>query len=164
MSAPKLIVTAKPGKTRKCITEILNVLLKHDQNSSVEEVVSNVLIVNSSLDANLVYGIIISRPPSCMNNIYPIHLILDSNSEKTIINSIKEYFLNNFKEIKNIYCRCYARNVKVDCRVVEIGVGIALKDNVIINYKKPDIIIIVNIVPNRTFISFIRKGQEKVSV
>ncbi|MEM4139349.1 MAG: RNA methyltransferase, partial [Sulfolobaceae archaeon] len=110
MSAPKLIVTAKPGKTRKCITEILNVLLKHDQNSSVEEVVSNVLIVNSSLDANLVYGIIISRPPSCMNNIYPIHLILDSNSEKTIINSIKEYFLNNFKEIKNIYCRCYARN------------------------------------------------------
>jgi len=162
--APKLLITTKPGKMKKCIIEVLNSFLRYDQDSNIVEVSSNVLLLNSSLNPNVAYGVIISRPPSCISKVYPIHLSINSTSEKIIIESIKEYFLQNFRNIKSAYCRCYNRNIKFDCRSLEMGVGMALKDNILINYKNPDIVIVVNVIPNYALISFIKKAQEKVSV
>ncbi|ARM75684.1 THUMP domain-containing protein [Acidianus manzaensis] len=158
---PKLIITTKPGKSKKCRSEILNRILLKDENCKLEEVIPNVYLLYTGLSALQAYGLIISAPPSCIARIFIINQILSDIN--TIYNSAKQLLLSN--NAKKFYVECINRNSKnIDCRSIEIGIGLSVKDLVNVNYKDPDYILFVNIINNEFYLSLMKKGEEKVSV
>ncbi|BFH73533.1 THUMP domain-containing protein [Sulfurisphaera javensis] len=164
MEEPKLILTVKNNKNNKCIIEILNRLFLKDINSRAEEVVKNVILVYTSLSPIIAYGLIISAPPSCVSKIYPIDFSVNTINEQDIITYFVKYIKEKNGTFKTFYVDCYDRGVKVNCREIEIGIGIGLKDLAKVNFEKPDKVIVVNVVKDSAYLSIINKGQEKVSV
>ncbi|BDB97704.1 THUMP domain-containing protein [Saccharolobus caldissimus] len=156
----KCLITTKPNKGKKCINEILNRLLTKDINAKVIEYINNILLVYSNLDPMIIYGLLISSPPSCAEKIFPFHLILEKD-EKKIISETMNFMINKFKNIKTFFVRCYNRGGEINCRTIEMGIGISLRNFLIVDFKNPDIIIYVNILKEFVGISFLKKGQEK---
>jgi tRNA acetyltransferase TAN1 len=165
MSAlPKLLITTKNNRGKKCILEILNKLLPYDSTANAIEVIKNVLVVNTILDPNLAFGLCISGPPSCAYKIYPIHLVVSDKNLQNIIRNIKKFLLDNYKNIKKFYVECFERGYKIGCRSLEIGLGLALREFLSVDYRYPDIKVSINAIPDLILVSFIKEGQEKVSV
>ncbi|MEM0303881.1 MAG: THUMP domain-containing protein [Saccharolobus sp.] len=156
----KCLITTKVNKGKKCIIEILNKLLVKDLTANITEYIKNVLVVYSNLEPMIIYGLLISSPPSCAEKIYPFHLTTASNEEE-IISNVINFVKNRFPNIKKLYSRCYNRGSKVNCKEVEIGIGIGLKDVIKIDFKNPEIIVYINSLENISGISFLKKGQEK---
>ncbi|BAB65464.1 THUMP domain-containing protein [Sulfurisphaera tokodaii] len=163
MEEPKLILTVKNNKNNKCIIEILNRLYLKDLNSKAEEIIKNVILVYTSLTPIMAYGLLISAPPSCLAKIYPVDLVIHSVKEREIIDKITEFLKKNI-QFKTFYVDCYDRGIKINCREVEIGIGIGLRGFASVDYKNPEKVIVVNVIKDSTYMSVIKKGQEKVSV
>ncbi|AWR97043.1 RNA methyltransferase [Acidianus sulfidivorans JP7] len=158
---PKLIITTKPGKSRKCGIEILNRILLKDENAKVEEIIPNVYFLFTSLPSLQAYGLIISAPPSCIAKIFIVDQILDNTNE--LYDIAKQLLIS--KKTKKFYVECINRNTKnADCRSIEIGIGLSVKNIIGIDYKNPDYILFVNIINGKYYLSLMRKGEEKLSV
>ncbi|MEJ2775745.1 THUMP domain-containing protein [Sulfolobaceae archaeon RB850M] len=159
---PKLLLTVKKNKENKCIIEILNRIFIKDLNAKAEEVVKNVILLYTSLSPMEAYGLLYSAPPSCVAKIFPIEHVINSINEDEIIREVTQISKNKIKG--SFYVDCYSRGANVDCREIEIGIGIGLRDVAKVNFSNPDIIITINVVKDKAFVSYIKKGQEKVSV
>ncbi|MFP3259937.1 MAG: THUMP domain-containing protein [Sulfolobus sp.] len=159
---PKLLLTVKKNKENKCIIEILNRIFIKDLNAKAEEVVKNVILLYTSLSPMEAYGLLYSAPPSCVAKIFPIEHLINSINEDEIIREVTQISKNKIKG--SFYVDCYSRGANVDCREIEIGIGIGLRDVAKVNFSNPDIIITINVVKDKAFVSYIKKGQEKVSV
>ncbi|QGA54457.1 RNA methyltransferase [Sulfolobus sp. E5-1-F] len=158
---PKALVTTKPGKGQKCINEILNRILIKDIDARVIEYIQNVILIYSDLDPLVIYGLLFASPPSCAEKVYPFQWIINSTNEKEIIVNVINFMKNRVKDLKTFYVRCYNRGINVDCREIEIGIGIGLKDLINVDFKDPDVILHVNVLKEFTGISLLRKNQEK---
>ncbi|AKA74092.1 RNA methyltransferase [Saccharolobus solfataricus] len=158
---PKALVTTKPGKGRKCINEILNRILIKDIDARVIEYVQNVAIVYSNLDSLVVYGLLFASPPSCAEKVYPFQLIINSTNEKEIVVNVINFIKNKTKDLKTFYVRCYNRGIDVNCREIEMGVGIGLKGLINVDFKDPEVVLHVNVLKEFAGISLLRKNQEK---
>lgn len=158
---PKLIITTLPGKSKKCGSEILNRILIKDENATTKEIIRNVFLVYTILNPVEAYGLIISAPPSCIGRIFTIdYIISDMN---TIYLLAKKLLLS--KKIEKFYVECINRNCpNINCRALEIGIGIGVKDLIKVDYKNPDYVLFINLINNEAFLSLMKKGQEKVSV
>ncbi|BDC18998.1 THUMP domain-containing protein [Acidianus sp. HS-5] len=157
---PKLIITALAGKGKKCKMEILDRLLIKDDSADVNEVKQNVFLVCSKLSPLEAYGLIISAPPACMGRIFIVNKI---SKLSEVFNDAEELLLS--KKIKKFYVECISRgNKQVDCRSIEIGIGLKMKGKIEVDYKNPDYILFVNLIGDYAYLSLMRKGQEKVSV
>lgn len=159
---PKLLLTVKKNKENKCIIEILNRIFIKDLNAKAEEVVKNVILLYTSLSPMEAYGLLYSAPPSCVAKIFPIEHVINSINEDEIIREVTQISKNKIKG--SFYVDCYSRGAKVDCREIEIGIGIGLRDVAKVNFSNPDIIITINVVKDKALVSYTKKGQEKVSV
>ncbi|AHC51243.1 RNA methyltransferase [Sulfolobus acidocaldarius SUSAZ] len=162
MERPTLLLTAKKNKDNICLIEILNRILIKDMNATAVEIVKNVIILYSNLNPMEAYGLLISGPPSCVAKIFPIHGIIDSISEAEVIRKSVDLCKNVLKN--TFYVQCYSRGVKVNCREIEIGIGIGLKGITKVDFKSPELIVFVNVVRDKSYISLLKKGGEKVSV
>ncbi|AOL15735.1 RNA methyltransferase [Sulfolobus sp. A20] len=160
MEEIKCLITTKTGKAIKCIPEILNRLLIKDPNAKVIEYTKNVLLISSLLDPLTIYGLLISHPPSCAEKIFPFQLITKP-LEKDLVEKTINYIRQNFNDLKKFYVRCINRNSNINCKTIEIAIGIGLKNFWQVDFKNPEIIIYVNALKDFCGISFLRKGQEK---
>ena len=165
MEEPKLLLTVKNNKNNKCILEILNRLYLKDLDAKAEEILQNVILVFTKLSPIVSYGLLISAPPSCLAKIYPIDLVIHSTDEKVIIEKVVEYIKGiSPKVFESFYVDCYKRGINLDCREIEIGIGLGLRGFAKTDFKNPDKVVVVNVVRDTAYLSIIRKGQEKVSV
>lgn len=165
MKEPKLLLTIKNNKNNRCIIEILNRLYLKDLNAKAEEVIRNVVLVFTTLSPIVSYGLLISAPPSCLAKIYPIDLVVYSTDEKQIIEKAVSYIKGVSPRIfDTFYVDCYSRGIDLNCREIEIGIGLGLRGFAKTDFKNPDRIIVVNVVKDSAYLSIIKKGQEKVSV
>jgi len=158
---PKALVTTKPGKGQKCINEILNRILIKDIDARVVEYVQNVILIYSNLDPLVIYGLLFASPPSCAEKVYPFQSIINATNEKEIVVNVMNFTKNRVKDIKTFYVRCYSRGISVDCREIEMGVGIGLKGLINVDFKDPEVILHVNVLKEFAGISLLRKNQEK---
>lgn len=159
---PKLLLTVKKNKENKCIIEILNRIFIKDLNAKAEEIIKNVVLLYTSLSPMEAYGLLYSAPPSCVAKIFPIEYVINSIDENEIIREVTQISKNKIRG--SFYVDCYSRGIKINCREIEIGIGIGLRDIAKVNFSNPDIVIVVNVVKDKAFVSYIKKGQEKVSV
>lgn len=165
MEEPKLLLTVKNNKNNRCIIEILNRLYLKDLNAKAEEVIQNVILVFTTLSPTVSYGLLISAPPTCLAKIYPIDLVIYSTNEKVIIEKVVNYIKGiSPKAFETFYVECHKRGIDLDCREIEIGIGLGLRGFAKTDFKNPDRIVVVNVVKNAAYLSIIKKGQEKVSV
>jgi len=165
MEEPKLLLTVRNNKNNRCIIEILNRLYLKDLNAKAEEVIRNVITVFTTLSPIISYGLLISAPPSCLAKIYPIDLVVHSTDENLIIEKIVSYIRGlSLRIFETFYVDCYNRGIDLNCRQIEIGIGLGLRGYAKTDFKNPDKIIVVNVVKNSAFLSIIKRGQEKVSV
>ncbi|WP_338601441.1 THUMP domain-containing protein [Sulfolobus tengchongensis] len=158
---PKALVTTKPGKSEKCVNEILNKILLKDVDAKVVEYVKNVLVIYSNLDPLIIYGMLFSSPPSCAEKIYPFQLIINTSDEREIILNSVVFARQKLKDFKKFYVKCYNRGIKVNCKEIEIGVGIGLKDLASVDFKDPEVIVHINVLNSLAGVSILKKGQEK---
>lgn len=164
MREVKAILTVKNNKNNKCVIEILNRLYIRDMKAEAQEIVKNVILVYSSLSPVEVYGLLISAPPSCLAKIFPVIYIINSVKEEKIITDTVNFIKSLKDKFSTFYVECYDRGIRVNCREIEIGIGLGLKDIMKVNFEKPDKVIVVNVIKDTTYVSVINKGQEKVSV
>lgn len=164
MEEPKLLLTVRNNKNNRCGIEILNRLFLKDINARITEIIKNVILVYSTISPLVAYGLIISAPPSCVSKVFPIELIIPSIDEQVIINRVIAYVKEKSIPIKTFYVDCYHRGVKIDCREVEIGIGIGLRDYAKVDFENPDKVIVINSVVDTSYLSIIKKGKEKLSV
>jgi len=165
MEEPKLLLTVKNNKNNRCVLEILNRLYLKDLDAKAEEILQNVILVFTKLSPIISYGLLISAPPSCLAKIYPIDLVLHSTDEKVIIEKVVEYIKGiSPKLFESFYVDCYKRGIDLDCREIEIGIGLGLRGFAKTDFKNPDKVVVINVVKDTAFLSIIKKGQEKVSV
>lgn len=158
---PKLIITTFPGKSKKCENEILNRILIRDDSAEVKEIIPNVFFLYTSLTPVEAYGLLISAPPSCVAKIFTIDAIVSNVSN---IYSVAKTLLLS-RKMEKFYVDCINRNSKeIDCRTLEIGIGLGVKDFLKVDYKNPDYVLFINLINNQAYLSLMRKGQEKVSV
>lgn len=73
------------------------------------------------------------------------------------------FMINKFKNIKTFFVRCYNRGGEINCRTIEMGIGISLRNFLIVDFKNPDIIIYVNILKEFVGISFLKRGKKSFS-
>lgn len=157
---PKLIITTLAGKSKKCKVEILNRILIKDENAIADEVIPNVFLVYTTLSPLEAFGLIISAPPSCIAKIFTIDSIVSDMSN--IYSVAKDLLLS--KKTEKFYVECINRNSRdIDCRTLEIGIGLSVKDFIKVDYKNPDHILFINLINNQAYLSLMKKGQEKVS-
>ncbi|QKQ99562.1 hypothetical protein GWK48_03385 [Metallosphaera tengchongensis] len=154
-----LLITTAPNKGRKCRIEVLNRILPHDSEASVDEVVANVLLVNSKLPSQLCYGLVISAPPACARKVYPIVLFSPSTYQDVLETS--KLLLDRLRGTS--YVECFVRGGSLDCRVLQMAIGGLLKDTKI-DSKNYSIKLTLNVLKDVTTFSLLSKGQEKVSV
>lgn len=164
MEDPKLLVTVKNNKHNRCIIEILNRLYLKDINANAFEVINNVILVFTTLSPDISYGLLISGPPSCVAKAFPIHLVIRSTREDEIIKNVVDFVKSRYHELRTFYVDCYSRGIEVDCREIEIGIGLGLRGIMKTDFKNPERVITINVVKDSSYLSLIRKGQEKVSV
>ncbi|MEJ2781633.1 THUMP domain-containing protein [Stygiolobus sp. CP850M] len=151
---PVLLVTARKNKENKCIIEIMNRILIRDINAKIEEVVKNVFLVYSSLSPMETYGLLFSARPSCIAKVYPIHFMIPSTQEEEIIRKTIE---NAKKIVKtSFYVDCHKRGIEVNCRQIEIGIGLGLKGYAKVDFKKPDFVVVINVIPNLATVSYVK--------
>ncbi|BCU70496.1 THUMP domain-containing protein [Stygiolobus caldivivus] len=152
---PVLLVTARKNKENRCTIEILNRILIKDINAKVDEIIKNVFIVYSDLNPMEAFGLLYSASPSCVSKIYPINFLLYSTKEDEIIKNVVDYSRQIVSS--TFYVDCFKRGVEVSCREIEIGIGLGLKGYAKVDFKHPDIIITVNVLPNFTTVSYLKK-------
>ncbi|MBP1357153.1 MAG: THUMP domain-containing protein [Sulfolobus sp.] len=164
METLKVIVTTKNNKGSKCLVEILNRVLIKDPSAEAKEIKKNLIAVYSSVLSSLeVYGLIYLAPPSCAQKIYPIDMVVSSN-EREVITKTVELLKSRYKRGFSFYVDCIRRGGKMNCREVELGIGLGMKGYADVNFKVPDIIVVVNDLGDFSTVSIIKKGQEKLSV
>ncbi|NON61510.1 RNA methyltransferase [Acidianus sp. RZ1] len=155
---PRLIVTTYTGKDKKCIPEILNRLFISDPYAEAFEIKKNVILVYSTLSSIEAYGLLRSAPPSCAAKVFYIDLVVKIDELKTLFDSVTKILLN--KKIDRFYVECINRGSNVDCREIEIGIGIAMKNFAVVDFSSYNIVFI-NIINNYAYVSVMNKGQEK---
>ncbi|TRM80528.1 RNA methyltransferase, partial [Sulfolobus sp. A20-N-F6] len=96
----------------------------------------------------------------CAEKIFPFQLITKP-LEKDLVEKTINYIRQNFNDLKKFYVRCINRNSNINCKTIEIAIGIGLKNFWQVDFKNPEIIIYVNALKDFCGISFLRKGQEK---
>ncbi len=159
-SYPKVILTTGNNKGRKCAVEVLNRVIPYDEEVKVEEEVRNVISVYSKLDPLTLYGLLRSAPPSSAFKIFPLMKATSENAKEGITEGIN--MLVN-KKIQKFYVECYKRGGLVDCRELEIGIGMGMRGKGTVNYQDPDSVLFINVMKNFIGLSLLKKGQEKLS-
>ncbi|BBD72572.1 RNA methyltransferase [Sulfodiicoccus acidiphilus] len=154
MPEPKLLATTLAGKSSRCVREVLNSIMPRDPEVEVTEVCQNVLVVRSNLLPNEVYGTLRAAPPSCLARAYPVHTLAPLNEVEAIRASLE--LVGKYQG--TFLVDCVNRGAKVDCRQVEMGIGMMLGGRV--SYGNPDWVLTVNCA-DMCYISVLRRGQEK---
>ncbi|BBG23956.1 THUMP domain-containing protein [Sulfuracidifex tepidarius] len=159
-SYPKVILTTGNNKGRKCAAEVLNRVIPYDENARVEEEVRNVISVYSKLDPLTLYGLLRSAPPSSAFKIFPLMTTTGADAKEAIKEGI--ITLEN-KKIQKFYVECYKRGGEINCRELEIGIGMGMRGKGTVNYTDPDSVLFINVMRNFIGLSVLKKGQEKLS-
>lgn len=158
----KTIITAKNNRARLCMIEVLNLILPKDPEARVSEVKRNLLALYSSLTPNEVYGLVKAHPPAHCVKVFPAHLVI-KGGEGEIIRKVVHYFSYNYRS-PSVYVDCERRGSRLNCRQIEIGIGMSLAKLSAISYLSPHLVIYINLIDDNAVVSFMKKGQEKVSV
>jgi len=152
--AAKLLVTTISGKWERCVHEVANCVMPFDGEAQVLPISPNVIIVKSKLAPDEVYGLVRAWPPSCVARAYPIHAAAPLN-EKAAIEAALDLLR---AKSGRFFVDCRNRGGKIDCREVEMGIGMTLNER--IDYRNPEWIIAINCA-DLCYVSLIRRGQEK---
>jgi tRNA acetyltransferase TAN1 len=158
---PKAIVTTGNNKGKKTTIELINRLLPYDNDVEIKEEIKNVLSIYSKLSPMEIYGLIASAPPSSAFKIFPFMDVAELQIE-TIIKKGVNLLLS--KKVKKFYVECIQRTKEVNCREVEIGIGISMRGKAEVNYNEPDYVLFANIMKSFLGFSLFKNGQEKLSV
>ncbi len=163
MESLKALVTTKNNRGPKCAIEILNRLLIKDSSAKVTEIKKNLLAIFSILPPMEIYGLIKIAPPACAEKIYPIDLVAKSE-EKEVIYEVVKLLKSKFNPGFSFYVECIRRGGKMNCREVELGIGIGMINYARVKFDEPDFIVIINDIGEYAAVSILKEGQEKLSV
>ena len=158
------MVTAYTGKEQRCVVDLLNALMPYDPEVEVVQVTKASFLVKSSLNPNAVLSYLKLSPPRCAAKVYPIHIVSMAELEE-LVRSVTEYIISrkSLFEGKKFYAECTVRSGRFPCREAEIGIGIALKGIMLVNFDEPDYIIHVNVIRDKVYVSVLQPMQEKLS-
>jgi len=159
------LVTAYTGKEHRCVVDLMNALIPYDPEVRVVQVTKASFIIDSKLNPNAVLSYLKLSPPNCAAKAFPIHLVSKAVPED-VVRRVSDY-VNSHKSIfegRKFYADCIVRSGRFPCREVELGIGMALRDVMKVDFDNPDYIIYVNVVKEKAYISIIQPSQEKLSV
>ena len=158
------LVTAYTGKEQRCIVDLLNALMPYDPDVKVIQATKASFLVDSNLNPNAVLSYLKLSPPRCAAKVYPIHIVTAAELEK-LVHSVAEYITlrRTLFQGKKFYAECTVRSGRFPCREAEIGIGIALRGIMLVNFDDPDYIIHVNVVRDKAYVSVLHPMQEKLS-
>ena len=158
------MVTAYTGKEQRCVVDLLNVLMPYDPEVKVVQATKASFLVDSSLNPNAVLSYLKLSPPRCAAKVYPIHMVSVAGLEE-LVRSVVEYISSrrSLFEGKKFYAECVVRSGRFPCRDAEIGIGIALRGIMSVNFDNPDYIIHMNVIRDKVYVSVLQPMQEKLS-
>jgi tRNA acetyltransferase TAN1 len=158
------LLTAITGKEHRCREEIENALMPYDPNVQVVQLTKASFLIRSKLvTPEAAVALLKKAPPTCGAKVFPVHLAVKAELG-SLTGAIANYVSSNKRYVgMKFYVDCITRSGSFDCRKAELAIGIALRGTATVDFKSPDYVIFVNVYGDTALVSFVKKGEEKLS-
>ncbi|MGC9106172.1 MAG: THUMP domain-containing protein [Thermoprotei archaeon] len=158
------LLTAITGKEHRCREEIENALMPYDPEVRVVQLTKASFLVRSNLMTPEAAVALLKRaPPTCGAKVFPVHLT-EKADLGSLTSAVAKYVSSSKRYVgMKFYVDCITRSGSFDCRKAELAIGIALRGVATVDFKSPDYVIFVNVYGDTAFVSFVKRGEEKLS-
>jgi len=149
-----VLITSKQNKEEKAIEEIISILYQKDPNVNIVfiGIKPGLSCIETNLDKKELKEILLKSKKGYFIKVIPIDLKVKDYKE-----AIYDFLIKNKEKIKDssFAIRCTSR-FKVSSKQVEIEAGRILKENNLkINLRNPDYVIVIEPIKDEFFISFL---------